>query len=316
MTEMDTPGSLSPPDARVPPPAPDDRQQGKKPKEVNRSLWADGWRDLRSKPLFWLSVITVLVVGSMAVAPALWTSQEPLENCLLERARERPSAAHPFGFTFQGCDMYSSVVYGASKSLAVALLATVGITAFGMLVGTIAGYYGGWTDTILSRFTDIFFGLPFLLGAIVLLAIIQERTVWTIAGVIAVLNWTSVARIMRGSVLSTKNKDFVEAARALGATNGKIIRRHVLPNSIAPIIVLATIYLGVYVGVEATLTYLGVGFRRPDTTWGLLIAEGQPYALQGWPHLLIIPCAILVVTVLAFILLGDLLRDALDPRGR
>jgi oligopeptide transport system permease protein len=140
--------------------------------------------------------------------------------------------------------------------------------------------------------------------------------VFTLSAVIAILGWTTIARVMRGSVLATKNKDFVEAARALGATHGRVIRRHILPNSVAPIIVLATIYLGVYVGLEATLTYLGVGFQRPNTTWGLLIAEGQPYALQGDPHLLLFPCAFLVITVLAFILLGDLLRDALDPRGR
>jgi ABC-type dipeptide/oligopeptide/nickel transport system permease subunit len=171
-------------------------------------------------------------------------------------------------------------------------------------------------DTVLSRFTDIFFGLPFLLGAVVFLAIVPERNVFTISMVIATLGWTTIARIMRGSVLATKNRDFVDAARGLGATNGRIIRRHILPNSMAPIIVLATINLGVYVGLEATLTFLGVGFQRPNTTWGLLIAEGQPYAMQGDAHLLLIPCAFLVVTVLAFILLGDMLRDALDPRAR
>lgn len=284
-------------------------------REANRSLWADGWRELRSKPLFWISVAIVLIVTSMALFPGLWASGDP-SACNLVRGREKPSGAHPFGFTFQGCDMWAAVVYGTSKSLAVALLATLLTTLFGMFIGTLAGYFPGITDTLLSRFTDIFFGLPFLLGAVVFLAIVPVRNVWTISLVIAILGWTTIARIMRGSVLSTKNKDFVEAARALGATNGKIIRRHVLPNAIAPIIVLTTINLGVYVGVESTLTYLGVGFQRPNTTWGLLIAEGQPYALQGWPHLLLVPCTFLVITVLAFILLGDMLRDALDPRGR
>jgi peptide/nickel transport system permease protein/oligopeptide transport system permease protein len=284
-------------------------------KEVSRSLWADGWRELRTKPLFWLSVAAVLMVSTMAVFPGLWASGAP-DQCLLERGSQGPSAAHPFGFTFQGCDMWAAVVYGTSKSLAVALLATAGTTVFGMLVGILAGYFPGFTDTILSRFTDIFFGLPFLLGAVVFLAVVPVRNVWTLSAVITILGWTTIARIMRGSVLTTKNRDFVEAARALGATNGRVIRRHILPNSIAPIIVLATINLGVYVGLEATLTYLGVGFARPNTTWGLLIAEGQPYALQGSAHLLVFPCAFLVVTVLAFILLGDMLRDALDPRGR
>jgi ABC-type dipeptide/oligopeptide/nickel transport system permease subunit len=292
------------------PPAP---QRGKR--EADRSLWADARRELLRRPLFWAALVLALAVTSMAIFPWLWASGDP-SVCTLNHAKEKPSGAHPFGFTLLGCDMWAKVVYGASKSLAVALIATVSMTAFGMLIGTLAGYFPGFTDTLLSRFTDIFFGLPFLLGAVVFLAIVPERNVWTISAVLAVLQWTTIARVMRGSVLSTKNRDFVEAARALGATDGQVIRRHILPNAIAPIIVLATISLGVFVGTEATLTYLGVGFQQPNTTWGLLIAEGQTYALGGFPHLLVIPCLFLVITVLSFILLGDMLRDALDPRGR
>jgi oligopeptide transport system permease protein len=296
------------------PGAPGPHPEPTQKREISRSLWADGWRELRHKPLFWLSMVVVLVVTTMAVLPGLWSNGNPA-RCLLERGSQGPSSQHPFGYTFQGCDMWAKLVYGTSKSLAVALLATIMTTTFGMLVGTLAGFFPGITDTLLSRFTDIFFGLPFLLGAVVFLAVVPTRNVLTISLVIAILGWTTIARIMRGSVLATKNRDFVEAARALGATNGRVIMRHVLPNSIAPIIVLTTINLGVYVGLEATLTFLGVGFERPNTTWGLLIAEGQPYAFQS-PHLLIFPCAFLVVTVLAFIMLGDMLRDALDPRGR
>ena len=307
MTETTTPVEAREPRS----PDPGKRQK----KEASRSLLADGWRELRGKPLFWASVLVVLVMSSMAVFPTLWASGQP-DQCLLQRARQAPSGAHPFGYTLQGCDMWAKLVYGASKSLAVALLGTTLTTAFGLLIGTLAGYFPGIVDTVLSRFTDIFFGLPFLLGAVVFLAVVPTRNVWTISFVIAILGWTTMARIMRGSVLSTKNKDFVEAARALGSSNTRVIVRHVLPNSIAPMVVLATIYLGIFVGLEATLTYLGVGFRRPNHTWGLLIAEGQSYALAGDWHLLLFPCAFLVLTVLAFILLGDMLRDAFDPRGR
>jgi len=291
------------------------RGPGATARERSAGFWLDAWRDLRRRPLFWASAAVVVVVVSMAVFPALWASGDPLA-CDLVRGRERPSAAHPFGFTFQGCDMWASVVYGAGKSLAVALLATVGTTVVGVVVGLLAGFFSGFVDTALSRVTDVFFGLPFLLCAVVFLAVIPERNVVTIAVVVALLDWTTIARVMRGSVLGTKRRDFVEAARGLGAPSSRIIRRHVLPNSIAPIIVLSTIEFGIYVGVEATLTFLGVGFERPNTTWGLLIAEGEPYALEGWPHLLLVPCLFLVATVLAFIMLGDLLRDALDPRGR
>ena len=283
--------------------------------EAAASLWLDAWRDLRRRPLFWIAALVVIAVVSMALFPRLWASGDPLA-CNLVHGRERPSAAHPFGFTFQGCDMWASVVYGARKSLAVALLATIGTTVVGVVIGGLAGFFSGFVDSALSRVTDVFFGLPFLLCAVVFLAVVPERNVATIAFVIALLDWTTIARVMRGSVLGTKTRDFVDAARGLGASSTRIIRKHVLPNAIAPIIVLTTIEFGVYVGVESTFTFLGVGFQRPDTTWGLLIAEGEPYALEGWPHLLLVPCAFLVVTVLAFIMLGDMLRDALDPRER
>jgi len=287
--------------------------QGKK--EAARGLWGDAWYELRRNPIFWFASFIVLIVVSMALFPFLWTSVEPGE-CYLSRGRQGPSADRWFGYTFLGCDMWSKVVYGAGKSLAVAVIATITVTLIGVGFGTTAGYFGGFTDTVIGRFTDIFFGLPFLLGALVFLAIVPIRNVWSIAGVLSVLGWTSLTRIMRGSVLSTKNKDYVDASRALGAGSRHIILKHVLPNSIAPVFVLSTIYLGVFISAEATLTYLGVGFQQPNATWGLLIQEGQPWATQGYPHLLVIPCAFVVITVLAFILLGDVLRDALDPRNR
>lgn len=292
--------------------APEDERQRV---DANRSLWADAARDLARKPMFWAALIMVLIVSSMALFPGLWASGDP-SHCTLNHAKERPSAAHPFGFTLLGCDMWAKAVYGASKSLAVALITTVVSGVIGIVVGVWAGFYGGITDTLLSRVTDVFFGLPFLLGTLVFLSLFPVRNTWTISGALTVLAWTTIARVMRGSVLATKNKDFVDAARAIGASNGHIIRKHILSNSIAPVIVLSTIALGTYVSAEATLTYLGVGFQQPNSTWGLLIAEGQTYALGGYPHLLIIPCAFVVVTVLSFILLGDMLRDALDPRGR
>jgi oligopeptide transport system permease protein len=162
----------------------------------------------------------------------------------------------------------------------------------------------------------VFFGLPFLLGAIVFLAIFPDRNIWTISLVLIILGWTSLTRVMRGSVLATKQRDYVDAARALGAGDFFIIRKHILANSIAPVIVLATIGLGSYIGAEATLTFLGVGYQRPTVSWGLLVNEGQTLVFAGFSHLLIYPCAFIVVTVLAFILLGDVLRDALDPRSR
>jgi len=159
----------------------------------------------------------------------------------------------------------------------------------------------------------VFLSLPFLLGALVLLAILSVRNIWSIALALIVLGWTVIARIMRGSVMETKNLDYVAAARALGATHTRIMVRHILPNAIAPVVVYATILLGGFVAAEATLTFLGVGLQPPAASWGVMIAMHQVYFAQQ-PWLLLYPVGLLVGTVLSFILAGDALRDALDPK--
>jgi peptide/nickel transport system permease protein/oligopeptide transport system permease protein len=287
-------------------------------KGANRSLWGDVRYELMRSPVFWISSVLVLVILSMAFFPQLWAETSPNSSgaCQLENARVKPSAEHPFGFTATGCDMWSSLIYGTGKSVIVAILATIGTAILGIVLGTSAGYFGGFGDTIISRITDIFFGLPFILGALVFLAIFPERNILTITAVLTVFGWTSLTRVMRGSVIATKQKDYVDAARALGASDSFIIRKHVLANSIAPVIVISTINLGSFIGAEATLTYLGVGYQRPTVSWGLLVDEGQNLALAGYWHLLVLPSSFIVITVLAFILLGDVLRDALDPRTR
>jgi peptide/nickel transport system permease protein/oligopeptide transport system permease protein len=186
----------------------------------------------------------------------------------------------------------------------------------GGLLGILSGFYGGWVDTIISRFTDIILGLPFLLGALVFLALLQQQNKKSVTIVLVALGWTSMTRIVRGTVISLRDQDFVEASRALGASNFWLIRKHILPNALSPIIVLSTLYVGTYVSAEATLTFLGVGLQPPAISWGILVAQGEGLAVSGHPHLLIFPCAALIITVLSFILLGDVLRDALDPRGR
>lgn len=284
----------------------------------DRSLWGDVRYELTRNPVFWFSATLVLVILVMAFIPQVFAGTSPTESgaCGLENARGKPTWDKPFGYTIAGCDMWSSLVYGTGKSVIVAIVATTGTLILGVTAGTAAGWYGGLLDTVISRVTDVFFGLPFLLGALVFLAIFPVRNVWTISLVLIIFGWTSLTRVMRGSVISTKQRDFVDAARALGASNLFIIRKHILANSIAPVIVLATIGLGAYIGVEATLTFLGVGYQRPTVSWGLLVADGETYALAGFWHLLIYPCVFIVVTTLAFILLGDVLRDALDPRSR
>jgi ABC-type dipeptide/oligopeptide/nickel transport system permease subunit len=284
----------------------------------NRSLWGDVRYELMRSWIFWISAALVLLALLMAFFPQIFAATSPNARgaCDLNNARVTPTWDKPFGYTSAGCDMWASLVWGTGKSVIVAILVTAGTVILGVASGTAAGWFGGFTDTVVSRITDIFFGLPFILGALVFLAIFPTRNIWTISLVLIIFGWTSLTRVMRGSVISTKQKDFVDAARALGAGDFFIIRKHVLANSIAPVIVLATIGLGAYISAEATLTFLGVGYQRPTVSWGLLVAEGQTLALAGFWHLLIYPCAFIVITVLAFILLGDVLRDALDPRSR
>jgi oligopeptide transport system permease protein len=185
----------------------------------------------------------------------------------------------------------------------------------GVAVGSAAGYFGGWIDSLMSRVTDIFFAIPFLLGAIVILISLQSRNVFTVSFAIAVLSWPVLTRLMRSSVLSVRNQDYVMAAKALGAGTPRILGRHVMPNAIAPVITFTTVTIGSAISLEATLTFLGVGLEPPAISWGLQISNAQNYVLST-PHLLLFPGLFLSLTVLGFLLLGDALAEALDPKLR
>jgi ABC-type dipeptide/oligopeptide/nickel transport system permease subunit len=282
-------------------------------REASASLWADARRSLIRNPIAVASALFVVVVCSMAAIPRLWTGTDP-ELCELGIARQGPTGAHPFGTTELGCDVYAQVIYGARPSILVAVFSTLGILVIGGVLGIVAGFYGGWVDAIIARVADIFIALPLLLGALVFLSVLKTRSVLTIAIVLVILIWPVIARIARGSVLSSKNLDYVQAARALGASNSRLMFKHILPNAIAPSVVYATIALGAFVSTEATLSFLGVGLQPPDVSWGIMISRGSQWVVNGSPHLLLFPGAFLLFTVLSFILLGDALRDALDPR--
>jgi oligopeptide transport system permease protein len=303
MTEASTSAAITQP---LPP--------GEVDREPGASLWADARRQLIRNPIFVASFIYILIVTSMAVVPRLWTSTDP-RACNVSQARLPPSSEHWFGTSIVGCDYYAHAIYGARPSLIIAVVATAGVTLLGGMLGLFAGFYGGTTDTLISRTIDIFLGIPFLLGAVVFLTVLKIYNVWTVALVLILLTWTVIARIMRGNVLAGKNMDFVLAARALGASNWRLMTKHILPNAVAPVVVYATILLGSFVSLEATLTFLGVGLRAPAISWGVMITQHQVYFLEN-PGLLLFPAALLFGTVLAFILMGDALRDALDPRLR
>ena len=281
------------------------------------SLWAEAWRNLRRQPLFIISVLLILLVLVVAIFPQLFTSVNPT-SCDLANSAEGARAGHPLGFTLQGCDVYSRVIYGTRASLEVGVFTTFGVLVIGGVMGALAGYYGGWIDVILARLGDIFFALPLILGSIVMMqlpAFRENRSVWTVVLVLVIFGWPQIARITRGAVIENRNADFVMAAKALGLSRFKALMRHVLPNSLAPIIVVASISLGTFIVAEATLSFLGIGLPFSVMSWGNDIASAQPQVRNN-PSVLLWPALALSITVLSFIMLGDALRDALDPKAR
>jgi peptide/nickel transport system permease protein/oligopeptide transport system permease protein len=283
-----------------------------------RSLAGDAWRDLRRNPIFWVSLILVLVVTAMAIVPGLFTPNDPLD-CTLSRQHAGPSGAAVFGYDFQGCDVYARAVYGARASLLVGVLSAALTGVIAVVVGMLAGYFGRWVDAALSRVVDIVLGIPLLLAAIVLLKRIDSDSptvrIGAVVFVLAILGWTTAARVIRSSVISAKQQDYVAAARMLGAGNGRTMWRHILPNSLAPVIVVLTIALGSFIAAEATLSFLGIGLRAPTVSWGIDIDSGRTHMRESAVPL-VVPSTFLALTVLAFIMLGDAIRDAFDPKLR
>lgn len=289
-------------------------QEGTGPQEKPRSLWSDAWRDLRRNPVFIISALVILFLIVISLWPSLIASGNPLK-CDLAKAQEGSQPGHPFGYDGQGCDVYTRTVYGTRTSVTVGVLATLGVAVFGSVLGGLAGFFGGIWDSILSRLTDIFFAIPVVLGGLVLLSVVTSNTVWPVIGFMVLLGWPQISRIARGSVITAKQNDYVQAARALGASNSRLLLRHITPNAIAPVIVVATIALGTYISLEATLSYLGVGLKPPTVSWGIDISSASQY-IRNAPHMLLWPAGALAITVLAFIMLGDAVRDALDPKLR
>ncbi|MEO3942379.1 ABC transporter permease [Paenarthrobacter nicotinovorans] len=282
------------------------------------SLWADAWRKLRRRPLFIVSSLLILLLVIVAVFPGLFTSVEPNNDCQLANSEGAPTAGHPLGFTLQGCDVYSRVIHGTQASLSVGVLSVLAVVIIGVTLGALAGYYGGWLDAVLARLGDIFFALPIILGALVItqLPLFREnRSVWTVVLTISLLAWPQMARITRGAVIEVRNADFVTAARSLGVSKFGALVKHALPNALAPVIVLATLELGVFIVLEATLSFLGVGLPGSVMSWGNDISAANA-SIRTNPGILLYPAAALSITVLSFIMLGDAVRDALDPKSR
>lgn len=283
------------------------------------SYWQIVYRRLKKHKLAIISLVLLIIIILACIFGPFFVkyhyndmeSFDP-DNPLVGEYKP-PSKLHPFGTDELGRDTLSRVLYGGRISLFVGFASVFSAIIIGVFVGAISGYYGGISDTLLMRFTDIMFSIPTLPLLVVLARVIPGGGVWKIILVITIFGWMTDARIVRGVYLSLKEQEFAEAARAIGASNARIIWRHLLPNSMAPIIVSSTLGVGGNIIYEAALSYLGFGIMPPTPSWGNMLQNAQS-AMFNAPWLIWFPGIAIFVTVLAFNFLGDGLRDALDPR--
>jgi peptide/nickel transport system permease protein len=271
----------------------------------------------RRTALFGLIVVALVVVTSLA-APWL-TPFDPVEQSIGERlqppgARDAAGRLHPLGTDHLGRDLLARVIYGAQPALLVGFAAVVISGLLGMITGLLGGYFGGWVDDVLMRLADIQLAFPFILLAIAVIGVLGA-SLKTIIIVIGVSSWVVYARVVRAAVLSLREREFVQAAQALGGRDGRVLLRHVLPNALTPWLVVATLDMARVIVIESALSFLGLGVQRPTSSWGTMLSDGRDF-IRNYPHISIAPGAAIALTVLAFNLVGDGLRDALDPRQR
>lgn len=276
--------------------------------ELSRS-WA---RFKRYRPGI-VGLAFILLLCIMAIAAPLLAPYSPYDVDT-SRLGEGPSLSHPFGFDQIGRDVLSRTIYGSRVALLVGLIATGIAVAIGTTIGAVGGYFGGWVDSLLSRITDTLMAFP-ILALLVTLSAVLGPSLQTVIIVIGTTLWATYARVVRADVLSLRERDFVQAARAAGATDTRIIFRHIVPNVLGSVIVIATLGIGSIIIIEAALSFLGLGVQAPTASWGSDLSAAR-VSMRNYPHIAIVPGMMITLTVLAFNVLGDGLRDALDPRQK
>jgi oligopeptide transport system permease protein len=281
-------------------------------------LWTDAWTRFRRNRLAVASLVIVVVMIVLAIiAPLLQRVgiiPDPTAQDVVNSYASPGSPGHLLGTDDLGRDVLSKILFGAQVSLSIGIFVQFIVLGIGGGIGLVAGYYGGWVDNALMRFTDIMYAFPDLLFVLIIVAALGP-TYLNILFAIGFVAWVGLARLVRGSVLSIKEKEYVEAAHAAGSSPSKIILKHLLPNSLGPVIVTLTFGIPAAIFTEAVLDFLGVGIRPPQPTWGVMVFDGYA-AVDSYPYLVIVPCVALSLTMLAFNFIGDGLRDALDPRMR
>ncbi|MGM1016965.1 MAG: ABC transporter permease [Actinomycetota bacterium] len=285
---------------------------------LDRATTQGLWATLRGRAQFWVSIALLMVLAVIAAIPGViagvFGESDPRACDLLESNRP-PGPGHPFGTDVQGCDVLANVLFGTRTSLFIGLATTAMCLVIAITLGTLAGYLGGWLDALIARTADVVLGFPFLLGAIIVLNTAPDRSPLLLSAVLAFFSWPTFARLIRSSVKEVREREFVQAAHAMGFSQVRVVLRHVLPNSLAPTLAIAATMVGGVIGAEATLTFLGVGLVPPTISWGVQLSTAQSY-FQLAPNTVVFPSIFLTITVISLIVLGDALRDALDPRGR
>ena len=275
------------------------------------SLWSDAFRRLiKNKAAVGGAIVLIILFILAALAP--WIAPYPYAYQNLDLGASSPSAEHLLGTDILGRDLYSRILYGARISLLVGFVATTVALFIGVTWGLIAGYFGGKIDTVMMRIVDVLYGIPFIIF-IILLMVVFGRNLWLLFIAIGAVEWLTMARIVRGQVLSLKNQEFILAAQAMGVSNFSMFKRHLLPNILGPIAVYATLTIPQVMLLESFLSFLGLGIQPPMSSWGTLIKDGVE-SMEEYSWLLIYPGLTFTITLFALNFFGDGLRDALDPK--
>jgi oligopeptide transport system permease protein len=287
-------------------------------------LWGGVVRQMGRRPDVIIAVLIALFFIFVALFPQLFTSTDP-KLCDIADSKIKPQGfghPHPFGTDLHGCDVLAQLVYGSRPSLLLAFSVVAASLIIGVVLGTLSGYYLGWVDVAISRLLEVFLVIPLLLAALLLLSLFRNvdvgngefATIVQPAIVLTAFGWMGYTRYVRASVLEAKNLDYVRAAKALGASDLRLMFSHLLPNAIAPVTALVPTAIAGVISAEAVLAFLGIGVRPPAISWGVMISDGAEWFIGGYPHLLLFPLGCLLATVLSFVVIGDNLRDALDPK--
>jgi len=277
----------------------------------NSSLWSDAiGRLLKNKAAMVGAIILIFLIGCAILAPVIAPYSYSFQD--LDLGASPPSSEHLLGTDILGRDLLSRILYGARISLLVGFVATGVALVIGVSWGIVAGYFGGRVDQVMMRIVDVLYGLPFIIF-IILLMVIFGRNLWLLFGAIGAVEWLTMARIVRGQVMSLKNQEFVLAAQAMGVSNLSMFRRHLLPNILGPIAVYATLTIPQVMLLESFLSFLGLGIQPPMSSWGTLIKDGVE-SMEEFSWLLIYPGITFTITLFALNFFGDGLRDALDPK--